>query len=249
MRILRRMNPATLVFALLLPLAFWAAYHYYHDRHRPEPLGNLFLCLLLGAGAAYLNRVMYLGLEVVGLRYDALELALTNKPGLLIYSVLGIGVTEELAKMLPFVLIVLRFRAFDDARDGIVYASFLALGFSVVENLHFLQYLGTVEGIARGFASPVVHIVFASVWGYHIGEALLTRRAVMPTALRWLAVTAVLHGIYDFIVLGFPAPALLIAATLIVAVWLWRLRKIASLGDQRHTDDGPPNSAPAPSPR
>lgn len=243
------MNPATLVFALLLPLAFWAAYHYYHDRHRPEPLGNLFLSLLLGAGAAYLNRVMYLGLEVVGLRYDALELALTNKPALLIYSVLGIGLTEELAKMLPFVFVVLRFRAFDDARDGIIYASFLALGFSVIENLHFLQFLSTIEGIARGFASPVVHIVFASVWGYHVGYALLARRPVILTALRWLAITAVLHGIYDFIVLGFPAPALLIAAMLIVAVWLWRLRKIALLDDHRRMDDGPTSNAPAPSPR
>lgn len=232
------MNPAAFVLPLLIPLAFWAAYHYYHDRHRPEPLANLFLCLLLGVGAAYLNRAMYLGLDIVGLRYDALELAQTSKSALLLYAVLGIGLTEELAKMLPFVLIVLRFRAFDDARDGIVYASFLALGFSIVENLHFLQFLGPLESIARGFASPVVHIVFASVWGYHVGRALLARRPVMLPALRWLAITAVLHGVYDFIVLGFPAPALVIAAALIVAVWLWRLRKIAQLGDENRAEVG-----------
>lgn len=223
------MNVSALVFALLIPLLFWAAYHYYHDRHRPEPIGNLLLCLLLGVASAYLNRAMYLGLDTVGLRYDALELARTNPAGLFAYAILAIGLTEELAKMLPFVIVVLRFRAFDDARDGIVYASFIALGFSLVENLHFLPLLGPVEGMARGFAGPLVHIVFASVWGYHVGIALRTGRPVLPAAAAWLAATAVLHGIYDFIVLGFPAPALIIAAVLIVAVWLWRLRLITSL--------------------
>ena len=223
------MNLSALVFALLFPLLFWAAYHYYHDRHRPEPIGNLLLCLLLGIASAYLNRGMYVGLGTIGLRYDALELAHTNPVGLFAYAVLVIGLTEELAKMLPFVAIVLRFRAFDDARDGIVYASFIALGFSVVENLHFLPMLGAAEGIARGFAGPLVHIVFASVWGYHVGVALRSGQPVLPAAAVWLAATAVLHGIYDFIVLGFPQPALIVAAVLIVTVWLWRLRLIASL--------------------
>ena len=223
------MSWTAVIFPLLIPLLFWAAYHYYHDRHRPEPVGNLILCIVLGAGSAYLNRWMYEGLGMLGLRFDALELAMTNLPGLLAYAIFGIGLTEELAKLLPFLLFVLRFRAFDEPMDGIVYGSFLALGFALVENLHFLQFLSGFEAVARGFAGPLVHIVFASVWAYHVGEAHVAGQSTVSAALRWLALTAVLHGIYDFIVLGFSETALLAAAAVIVSVWLWRLWVIRRL--------------------
>ncbi len=235
-----------LIFPVLVPFLFWAAYHYYHDRHRPEPVGNLILTVLLGVGAAYLNQAMYAGLGVIGLRFDALLLAEENMPGLFAYAVLGIGVTEELSKLLPFLLVVLRFRAFDEPVDGIVYASFLALGFSLVENIHYLQFLTPLESIARGFAGPLVHIVFASVWGYHIGIARHAGESVLRAAITWFAISAVLHGIYDFIVLGFSGTALVAAATLIVAVWVWRLRTILSLRPKE--TDGISNG-PAQNPR
>lgn len=218
-----------LVFPLLVPFLFWAAYHYYHDRHRPEPLANLFGCILLGVAAAWLNRGMYAGLGVLGLRYDALLLAEDNLPGLLAYAVLGIGLTEELSKLLLFVAVVLRFRAFDEPLDAIVYASFLALGFSLVENLHYLQFAAPAEAFARGFAGPLVHIVFASVWAYPIGLAHLKNERSAFAIPLWLAVSAVLHGIYDFIVLGFGSTMLVFAAALIVAIWMWRLAKLRAL--------------------
>jgi len=226
------MNATALVFPLLIPLAFWAAYHYYHDRHRPEPLGHLLLCILLGAAAAYLSRGIYWSLGLLGLRYDALALAAENLPGLFAYAVLGIGLTEELAKLIPFLVVVLRFHELDEPMDGIVYASFIALGYAVVENLHFLQFLEPGAAIARGFAGPLVHIVFASLWGYHIGCARVAGRSILKPALASFAAAALLHGIYDFIVLGFSETALLVAALLIVAAWLWRLRLIRRLTDE-----------------
>lgn len=228
-----------MVFPLLVPLLFWAAYHYYHDRHRPEPIGNLLLCIVLGAAASYISRYMYLGLDALDLRFDAQLLARDNLPGLFIYAVLGIGLTEELAKMLPFLLIVLRFRAFDEPIDGIVYASFLALGFAFVENLHYLSFLSRNEAIARGFAGPLVHIVFASLWAYPIGLARLRRSGMVRQTLLWLAISALVHGIYDFIVLGFSNRALLLAALVIVGLWLWRLNLIRALQAALVRDDSP----------
>ena len=223
------MNWPLLVVPVLAPLAFWAAYHYYHDRHRPEPVLNLVICLGLGVAAAYLNQYMYLGLDALGLRYDAAHLAATNLPGLFAYAVLGIGLTEEVAKLLPFLLVVLHFDAFDEPMDGIVYGSFLALGFALIENLHYVQFLTATEAIARGFAGPLVHIVFASIWGYHIGRARLAGSGLLRATLLWLGVAAFVHGVYDFIVLGFSSTALVCAAAVIVAVWLWRLQLIRKL--------------------
>ena len=214
---------------VILPLLFWACYHYYKDRHLPEPIGHLLLALGLGVASFYLGMLMYRALGLVNLRFDAYLLAETNLPGLFAYSILAIGVIEELAKMIPFLVLVIHFREFDESIDGIIYASFIALGFAAIENFQYLQFVSTGEAWARGFASPVVHIVFASIWGYYIGRAYLCRKFLGRTIFVTLAFTAILHGVYDFVVIALPAPALPIAAFLIVGIWLWRLRLIRDL--------------------
>ena len=226
------MSIEALVYALLLPLVFWATYHYYHDRHRPEPVVNLLITLGLGVLASLLADVGYRIPTLLGWHVDVLGLAESDLLGLTLYAVLGIGLIEELAKMLPFVLVVLRFRDFDEPFDGIVYASFLALGFAMAETYHYADQLTRAETIARGFAGPAVHIVFASIWGHHIGTAALAGRRLLPVALTWLGVTALLHGGYDVIVLAFPDTALLGASLLIVVVWIWRLRIVWRLNRQ-----------------
>ena len=197
--------------------------------HLPEPLGHLLLAFLLGVGSYYLGLALYRGLEFARLRQDAFLLAETGLPGLLAYSVLAIGLIEELVKIVPFLLVVLRFREFDEPVDGIIYASFIALGFAAVENLQYLQFLDEREAYLRGFAAPVVHIVFASVWGYHIGRAHLPGRSLIRTSVKFLLLTAAAHGIYDFIVIGLPATALPFSALMIGALWLWCLRLIRDL--------------------
>ncbi len=223
------MHYSALLVPVILPMVFWACYHYYKDRHLPEPVSHLLLAFVLGVGSFYLGMAMYRGLDLVNLRYDAYWLAETNLPGLFAYAVLAIGAIEESAKLIPFLLIIIRFKEFDEPIDGIIYASFIALGFSAVENIHYLQFVTSLEALARGFAGPVVHIVFASIWGYYIGRAYLCRRALGRTVIAALAFTALLHGSYDFIVIAMPAPALPVAALIIVGIWVWRLLLIRDL--------------------
>jgi RsiW-degrading membrane proteinase PrsW (M82 family) len=214
---------------IILPLVFWIVYHYKKYRHLPEPMDHLALAFAFGVGSFYLGMYMYQALGLVGLRYDAYVLAETNLPALFIYSVSVIGVIEELAKMVPFLLFVIHFSEFDEPLDGVVYASFIALGFALVENIQYLQFLTNGEAWARGFAGPVVHIVFASIWGYYIGRAYLCRKPLFRVILSVLICTAFLHGIYDFVVIALPAPALLITAMLIAGLWVWRLVLIRDL--------------------
>jgi RsiW-degrading membrane proteinase PrsW (M82 family) len=218
-----------LLLPVILPIAFWAAYHIHVDRHLPEPATHLALAFALGVASFFLGMLMYRGLGVLGLRFDAYELARGNLPGLFLFAVLGIGVIEESVKLIPFLAVVLRFREFDEPIDGIVYASFIALGFAAVENFNYLQFLTTSAAYARGFAGPVVHIVFASIWGYYIGRAWLRRRRVALTVFASLAFSALIHGIYDFAVIGLPQPGMAIAAFLIAGLWVWRLFLIRDL--------------------
>jgi len=143
--------------------------------------------------------------------------------------VLLIGPIEEFAKLLPFVLIVLRMKAFDEPMDGIIYASFIALGYAAAENVHYLQFLTPIEAAARGFAGPVVHILFASIWGHWIGRAYLAGRSIFRCGLEGFAIAAVLHGLYDFVVLLNPAWSLPVAALGIVILWIWRLKLLRQM--------------------
>jgi RsiW-degrading membrane proteinase PrsW (M82 family) len=226
------MQQGLLVIPVILPVFFWAVYHYHKDRHLPEPIVHLLMAFSFGVLAAGLSQSLYLALEPLGLRYDAGFLAETNTLGLLAYALLVIGPVEELSKMLFFVLIVVRFKEFDEPLDGIIYASFIGLGYAAIENWQYLDYLTPLQATARGFASPVVHIVFASIWGHWIGRAYLAKRSIIPATLIGFGIAATLHGMYDFMVLLQPYSALPCAAGLVVILWIWRLRLMRKLHRQ-----------------
>ena len=223
------MSYAILICPVLLPVLFWAWYHYHKDRHLPEPVSHLFGAFLLGGVAFVLGKLMYQGLGLVGLRFDAFWLAETNKSGLLLYALFAIGPIEELAKLFPFLIVIRHFPEFDEPVDGIIYASFIALGFAAVENFYYLQFITSGEALARGFAGPVVHIVFASVWGYYIGQAWLQKARLLRTIFMSMGAAAALHGFYDYLVIALPRFALATSAMLVLGLWLWRIYLIRDL--------------------
>ena len=223
------MQHGLLILPIVVPVLFWAAYHYHKDRHLPEPVSNLLLCFVFGMAATEVSMVLYTALESIGLRLDAVGLALTDSLALFAYAMLAIGPIEEASKMLPFLLFVIRFRAFDEPLDGIIYASFIALGYAAVENYYYLDYLSGWDAVARGFAGPVIHILFASIWAYWVTIAWLEGRPIAGPAAKGLLLSAGIHGLYDFMVLLQPVSALPIAAAMIAAIWVWRLRLMQRL--------------------
>lgn len=223
------MNFTEFVLPILLPVLFWMAYHYAKDHHLPEPVHHLLITFVFGVGAWYLGLAGYAGLGVLGLRFDAFELAETNPWGLLAYAVFAIGLIEELAKFLPFILLVVHFKEFDEPIDGIIYASFIALGFAAVENIQYQKHLTGWQSLARGFAGPVVHMVFASIWGYYVGRAWLCGRGLLRATLGALGFAVLAHGVYDFIVIAYGGMVLVLSAVIIAALWGWRLLLIRDL--------------------
>ncbi|MDH3266259.1 MAG: PrsW family intramembrane metalloprotease [Gammaproteobacteria bacterium] len=230
------MHKFVLVLPIALPVLFWAAYHYYKDRHLPEPIGHLLLTFALGMLAFGIGHLLYNGLGLIGLRFDAGHLADTDALGFFAYALLAIGPIEELAKLIPFLLVVLRLQQFDEPLDGIIYASFIGLGYAAVENWQYLDYLTPVEAYARGFASPVIHMLFASIWGHWIAQAHLAGRSITVAATAGLLIAAVLHGLYDFVAIPSPRNSLPVAALLIVSIWVWRLRLMRAMQDEVSQD-------------
>ena len=48
---------------------------------------------------------------------------------------------------------LVRFRDFDEPIDGLIYASFIGLGYAAVENIHYLDFLTPLESAARSFTA------------------------------------------------------------------------------------------------
>ena len=72
------------------------------------------------------------------------------------------------------------------------------------------------------------------IWAYYIGVAFLRQQGIALVAGKYLALAALIHGLYDFIVIALPLSALPLSALLILAVWVWRMYLIRDL--QRKMD-------------
>jgi RsiW-degrading membrane proteinase PrsW (M82 family) len=172
------------------------------DRYDPEPWYALSGCLLWGAFAAVgFSALINTVVAVTAARIGGEQLATFAS------AVVSAPIVEEFWKGLGVlgVFLFLR-REFDGVIDGIMYATFTAIGFATIENVTYYATAsrggqGMLEAtfVMRGILSPWCHPVFTSMTGIGLG---LARESTHPR-LRWLAplggyVAAVtLHGFWN----------------------------------------------------
>jgi RsiW-degrading membrane proteinase PrsW (M82 family) len=224
--------------AILAPAAFWIGYFYYKDRFQPEPLPNLIVSFGLGFVFGFLCYEFYGLLEGAGVLPQFLAvLRRSTRTQFFSYSVVFVGLVEETFKYLPFVLVVLRFRAFDEPIDGIVYAAALAIGFASFENLGYLPSMKGLAFLGRAVASPLTHTVFSSIWGYAVGRAWLARRSILGPSIIGLSLAGLAHGLFNY--LTFSHTLRFLSALLVLVLWIWGIRTLEKRG-------GPSGAPPAP---
>ena len=214
-----------LVAAIIAPAAFWIGYFYYKDRRRPEPLANLLEAFALGFLAGFLCIQFYAVLSRASLLVDYQDvLVRSTEMQFFSYSVVFVGLIEEIFKFLPFVLVILRLRAFDEAIDGIVYASALAVGFASFENLGYLPQMKGLAFLGRAIASPLTHAAFSSIWGYIVGKAYLSGRSIVLPAIVGLGLAGIFHGLFNF--LTYSHALRFLSALVILAIWGWAIQAL-----------------------
>lgn len=119
--------------------------------------------------------------------------------------ILGVGLTEEFAKMAPLLFIERRSREPMLPQTMVYYGLISGIAFGVFEGV---QYQTTVNiqadyttafllNIARLTSLPFLHAVWAGVCGYFVGMAGLYPRYRKSLYLLALAIPATLHGLYD----------------------------------------------------
>lgn len=206
----------------MAPALFWLGYFYYKDRFQPEPLKIIGTAYLLGLVAAFACLKFYSLLALIGIPYDPSIMTESHRLRFLLYSIAITGLVEELFKFLPFFLIILHLKTFNEKTDGIIYASTIALGFASFENIGYLPYMGGFELFGRAFASPLTHTIYSSLWGYSVGMARLRGESLVKASFQGIALAALCHGVFNFLTTD--TYLRIISSILILIIWIWRIR-------------------------
>ncbi|SHJ77104.1 PrsW family intramembrane metalloprotease [Paramaledivibacter caminithermalis] len=196
---------------------------YFTDRYDKEPLTLLIKVFVLGAlsviPTAFVERLL-LNFNFFG---GLLSAAFT--------AFIVAGLTEEFFKRGVVLITAFKSRAFDEKLDGIVYAVFSALGFATVENIMYVVFRFTANphiGIYRGIFSVPAHMLFAVTMGYYLSLAKFShgegeRRKYLRKS--WF-VPAVLHGIFNFILMTQISFAFVFFIPYVIYLWIVNLRKL-----------------------
>lgn len=208
------------------------------DRYDPEPWWCLLIALSWGGIAAcgfsaLINTAVHLtGNAVGGATFGDVLGACVSAP-----------IVEEFTKgMAVFGIFFFLRRQFDGVVDGVIYATFAALGFAAVENVIYYgnaaksEMLGGQEGVlagtfvVRGILAPWGHPLYTSMTGLGFGVARETNK----TWLKWLAplggymFAAFLHSVWNtaatlsnaLVLLMLPLWFLFVLGFFILVIWM-----------------------------
>lgn len=190
--------------AALLPVLLLALYIYKIDDEQPEPKAWLWKAVLFGALSAVLDLII---LSPLPKPTDLVPGSEGTALGGILTAFLSAGIPEEACKMFMLMLLIRKNPYFDDKMDGIVYASYIGLGFAGLENiLYLVNNLDNFASVAISraiFAIPG-HFFFGVIMGYFVSLAYFASRTrVGRTRYLILAylVPVLCHGIYDSILM------------------------------------------------
>ncbi|MCR4671693.1 MAG: PrsW family intramembrane metalloprotease [Lachnospiraceae bacterium] len=174
-------------------------YIYNNDTYEKEP-GELLLALIIRGVLAALAAVV---LETVG--QVILNLSPISGDSAAYYIVLAffvVAVVEEGTKLFFLHRRTWNDPNFDYRFDGIVYSTFVSLGFAAFENIKYVFSYGLSVAIPRALLAIPGHLGFAVVMGYFYGRARIAENhgnhdwAKRNIFMGYLC-AVLMHGFYD----------------------------------------------------
>lgn len=226
---------------VLASAVFWIQYVDFKDKLAPEPRIRLLFAFLLGIIAACLAYAAFTVLEWLGL--PSPESGTTLWKAWFCFAL--IGPIEEGAKILVAILFIFRWQEFDEVIDGFVYAAAISIGFATLENYIQFPALPLTEQLVRTATLPLTHTLFAAIWGFGIGHALLDVKPG-PQRVLWIVGSILLgttaHGLYDFLIFTYH-PAFLTSG-LVLVIWSWVISRARALAKRSAANSPNPVSIP-----
>ncbi len=162
----------------VIPAGLWLGFFYLWDRQEPEPKHFV-------AGVCALGALVAAPLAEFVLAEAVPPLVLAQRSlspwGLdrLVYSILVIGLAQEMCKYTVVRYTIYLSREFDEPMDGVVYMMAVGTGFAVWINY---RQMSGLEGVflstaaAQAVVNTLAHASVAGVLGYVMGRAKFSRR-------------------------------------------------------------------------
>ena len=205
----------------ILPVVILMIFIYRQDKYQKEPIKSLAKAFIGGMIAIPLDIII-----VTGIEHLAGDAAITRT--VFFSAFLEAGIPEELCKFLIFMLFIWRDKNFDEYFDGIVYATFIGLGFACVENIEYVFSYGFQTGIVRALLSVPGHFLFGVLMGYFLSLAKFHPEKRGTFMISGLLLAMLAHGLFDWLLMV--ANILPLIGGIIYLVFLWGDIKLWKLG-------------------
>lgn len=214
-----------LLILALAPVIVISIYVYFRDKYEKEPIKLLLKALLFGM----LIPVPVIFVEQF-LTYVMPELSAAWTAFYTAFVVAAFS--EELFKYLVFFWLIWRNANFNEKFDGIVYATFISLGFAAVENVMYVFNYGETTGYIRAIVSVPGHALFGVTMGFYFGMAKFYPNRRNEFLIKAFVYPILLHGIFDFILMLGDARLMVLFLPFVIFLYFDGFRKIKNLSDR-----------------
>lgn len=184
-----------LVAASFLPGLIWVWFFYRQDQHDKEPVRLVLLTFVAGM-------IAIIPAALLEAPFRGYLTEPTNVLVRFLVALFIVGLGEEAFKLLAVIVTAFRNRAFNEPVDGIIYAVSASLGFAALENLFYTVTYGFEVAPVRAIVTTLAHASFGGVAGVFLGLARRSWYVDWGLVLRGLGIAALLHGIYDFLIIA-----------------------------------------------
>lgn len=190
-----------LIWLAILPSIIIGFIIYKADRVEKEPKRELLKAFLLGVVAVILTLIISSMANISSMNHDS-----NNLINVFIYSFLGISLIEETCKWICSCYLLKNNKNFNYLFDGIVYTTFVSLGFATIENILYTISGGVMTGIIRAITTVPAHAFFGITSGYLLSLAKQEKMLKNETKKHIYIFLSIflpflLHGFYDFCLL------------------------------------------------
>lgn len=154
-----------------------------------------------GVYSAILAIIISLFLPLISSVFDATRTEVMNPLELLTYAFIGVALVEESCKYYFTYKYTYNNREFDYLFDMIVYATYVSLGFALLENLIYVITGGIYVGLLRAVTAIPMHACTGVIMGHFLGEAKyneLNKKSAKKNKILALLVPILMHGAYDY---------------------------------------------------
>jgi RsiW-degrading membrane proteinase PrsW (M82 family) len=117
-----------------------------------------------------------------------------------LFFTFGVGLREELSKLLLFLPLLPIVRRHGTKLDVLVCGAFVGLGFAAVENLGYLSSLDLTMGLGRFLSANFLHMAMTAILASAASDFATHGDEHAPELSRTVLLVVAMHGFYDFFI-------------------------------------------------